>query len=133
MISASIKNILAVTIASAGFIQMGYSQTGGEYLIDPFRPHGYTSGFTKGLEYEIELSGKSDNIVISGQSTYAQDAGKKISRFGKEWTGVTYKGFLKFNDEKIDVNGIDLYDTKTNLKTYSIDVIDGEITHYVWR
>ena len=79
-------------------------------------------GFTKGFDYEIELSGKSENILMSGQSTYAQDAGKKVSRFGKEWTGVTYKGFLKLNDEKIDVNGIDLYDTKTNLKIYSIDV-----------
>lgn len=133
MISASIKNILAVTIASAGFIQMGYSQTEGEYLIDPFRPHGYTSGFTKGLEYEIELSGKSESIVMNGQSTYVQDAGKKISRFGKEWTGVTYKGFLKFNEEKIDINGIDLYDIKTNLKAFSIDANDGEVTQYVWR
>ena len=132
MISVSTKNFLAVAIAALGLTQMGYSQTGGEYLIEPFRPHGYTSGFTKGLEYEIELSGKSENFVVNGQSTYVQDVGKKISRFGKEWTGVTYKGFLKFNEEKIDINGIDLYDIKTNLKTYSIDANDGEITKYVW-
>jgi hypothetical protein len=133
MISVSTKNFLAVTIAALGLTQMGYSQTGGEYLIEPFRPHGYTSGFTKGLEYEIELSGKSENFVVNGQWTYVQDVGKKISRFGKEWTGVTYKGFFKFNEEKIDINGIDLYDIKTNLKTYSIDTNDGEITQYVWR
>ena len=133
MISASIKNIIAVTIAGAGFIQIGYSKTGVEYLIEPFRPHGYTRGFTKELECEIELSGKTGSIVMSGQSTYVQDVGKKISRFGREWTGVTYKGLLRFNEEKIDINGIDLYDIKTNLKTYAIDANDGEITQYVWR
>ncbi len=127
------KNCLVMANFLFAFIGAGYAQTETEHLIEPFRPHSYTSGFTKGFDYEIELSGKSENILMSGQLTYAQDAGKKVSRFGKEWTGVTYKGFLKLNDEKIDVNGIDLYDTKTNLKTYSIDVNDGEITHYVWR
>lgn len=133
MKSGSKKNCLVVASFLFSFIDAGYAQTEIEHLIEPFRPHSYTSGFTKGFDYEIELSGKNENIVMSGQSTYAQDAGKKVSRFGKEWTGVTYKGFLKLNDAKINLNGIDLYDTKTNLKTYSIDVIDGEITHYVWR
>jgi len=133
MTSGSMKNYLTAAIFLFGFIGMGRAQMVSDHPIEPFRPHSYTSGFTKGLEYEIELSGRSENIEMSGQATFSQDIGRKISRFGREWIGVNYKGFFKLDEEIIDVNGIDLYDIKTNLKTYSIDVNDGEITQYVWR
>lgn len=133
MITGSIKNYLILAIFSFGFIGMGRAQTETDHPIEPFRPHSYTSGFTKGLEYEFELSGKDGYILLSGQAKNLQEAGRKISRFKKDWIGVTYKGFVKLNEEKMDTNDIFLYDIKTNLKKYSIDLNDGEITHYVWR
>lgn len=126
------KKLLAVTITAIGLVEAGYSQIREGYLIEQFRLHSYTNTFTRGLEHSFELSGQSEKLVVNGQAIYTQDVGRKINRFGKEWTGVPYKGILKFNDEKIKVNGIDLYDIKTNLKIYSIDLNDGEIVHYIW-
>jgi hypothetical protein len=132
MISSSIKYFLVVSFFAFGFTKMAYCQANGYYFIEPFRLHSYTAGFTKGLEYSFELSGQNENIVMNGQYTYTQDVGRKVSRFGKEWIGVSHKGLFKYNEEKNNVNGIDLYDIGTKSKIYSIDNNDGEINQYVW-
>jgi hypothetical protein len=128
----SIKKYFVLMLIASGFFPLGYCQTVGDFEIEQFRVNGYTNDFKKGLEYDFELSGKIENIVLNGKVSLVQKIGVMTHRFGKEWVGVKYNFSMNFNEVKINVNGVDLYDKKRNLKNYSIDEIDGEITQYFW-
>lgn len=133
MILTLIKKYSVLILAAIGFSHAGYCQAVGDHEIEHFRMNGYTNGFQKGLEYDFELSGKMEDTVMTGNVSSVQNIGVKTSRFGKEWLGVKYKISVKFDEEKDDTNGLDLYDLKSHLKIYSIDETDGEVTQYFWK
>ncbi len=129
----TIKKFILFAVIGFGYYQSGICQTQTDHEIETFLPYAYTSGFTKGIEYSFALSGESGSLVINGHMTYQQDAGQKVKKFGKDWIGTPQKGSIKILEDNSNIDGLDLYDIKSKLKIFSIDLTDGQITQYVWK
>lgn len=116
-----------VGLASGGVYAQG---VGVDYA--RFLPWSYTDGFKRGLE--VTLSGKArvDSQDVEVSAFIAQQAGARSSFAGKDWIEVKLSASVKFGPEETEISQIQLYDPRTQLQAFEIDLREHTIKSYEW-
>ena len=102
--------------------------------IAPFLPFSYTQGFTKEVEWTIDMKmgDPSLSVEMDARLIIGQSRGKPINKFDKNWIGVLAAGKTVIDDEIVDVRALDLYAPESKMQVYSINLIDESVTYYEW-
>ena len=99
----------------------------GQYLA-----RAYTDNFTRSVEYllsgEAQTPSGAMKTIVSG----SQKPGKRIARFGQEWTVVEETGLLIIGSERIDSTHQYFHDPRTGLPGYKVDQEDESLGRYEW-
>ena len=101
-----------------------------EFEVRPFLTETYTGGFSLGLIGSLSFSERVGSGSLDGRLDYRQEPGQPLRRFNRDWIGVKTVGEMRIGSEESKLFQLDLYDPKTKLLAYAIDLDDGSVTSY---
>lgn len=114
-------------------VHSGISNANNQIDVTPFYAKNYSNNFTNKYNISFDIEWTEKTVTSKGKMFGKVSNGKEVMKFKQSWIGVLMTGDVIFGDEKSSSTMLDLYDTKTKLLAYSIDLEDEETTKYEWK
>lgn len=114
-------------------IYSGIANGSNQIDVTPFYIKNYTNNFTNKYKFSYDIELTENGVTGSGKMLARVSNGKDVKKFKQDWIGVLNTADIILGNEKVSASMLDLYDTKTKLLTYSIDMDGEEVTKYEWK